>query len=452
MRLTHRDFIGFLFLAALAVGFILATPLLARAELKSVTVLASKDIGPFRGKAYRELETRMDGIAPGGPYAVPVTIAFPTQASDHNGFAVVDVVNTVTIGKDQYVLGGQPLPLARTHMGDDFLFGAGNAYIGVIWDKAATDALKTGTITRTADGYAILRDAAALARNPAALLATGTSTLPASKWVVAYGYSQTGSLLRGWYTDHLNSRNGVLTFDGALVAGASGFCKRLDPPGGAVCEGPLADGGKAIVLSTETDVEWTGYIERGETADYRVVEIAGVSHIPASAADFRGHGLPQQNPVDFGPVVRAALVNLQAWLRGTEPPPSITIQLTEDPAKDLQGSPYRTVARDADGNAIGGVRLPHMPAMLDDGRKAGAPLGRYDGLAWAHEKDNVFFLISGSFTPFPPEKLSALYPDHEAYVSAIASSAQDLMAKRHILPEDAEAYINAAKRSDIGRP
>ncbi len=49
-------------------------------------------------------------------------------------------------------------------------------------------------------------------------------------------------------------------------------------------------------------------------------------------------------------------------------------------------------------------------------------------------------------------KLSALYPDHEAYVSAIATSAQDLMAKRYILPEDAEAYIDAAKRSDIGRP
>ncbi len=417
-----------------------------------MTVLASKDIGPFRGKAYRELETRMDGIAPGGPYAVPVTIAFPTRASDHNGFAVVDVVNTVTIGKDQYVRPVEPLPLARTHMGDDFLFGAGNTYIGVIWDKAATDALKNGTITTMADGYAILRDAAALARNPAPLLATGASTLPASKWVVAYGYSQTGSLLRGWYTDHRNSRSGALIFDGALVAGAGGFCKSLDPPGGAECEGPLADGGKVIVVSTETDVEWNGYIERGENADYRVVEIAGVSHIPASAADFRGHGLPEQNPVNFGPVVRAALVNLQAWLRGTEPPPSITIQLTEDAAKELQGSPYRTAARDADGNAIGGVRLPHMPAMLVDGRKSGAPLGRYNGLAREHENDNVFFLISGSFTPFPPENLSALYPDHEAYVSAIATSAQDLMAKRYILPEDAEAYIDAAKRSDIGRP
>ena len=184
------------------------------------------------------------------------------------------------------------------------------------------------------------------------------------------------------------------------------FAKVWIRPAEQECEGPLADGGKVIVVSTETDVEWNGYIERGENADYRVVEIAGVSHIPASAADFRGHGLPEQNPVELGPVVRAALVNLQAWLRGTEPPPSITIQLTEDAAKELQGSPYRTAARDADGNAIGGVRLPHMPAMLVDGRKSGAPLGRYNGLAREHENDNVFFLISGSFTPFPPENLA----------------------------------------------
>ncbi len=398
MRLTHRDHLGVPFLAALAVGFIVAAPPSARAELKSVTVLASKDIGPFRGKAYRELETRMDGIAPGGPYAVPVTIAFPTQASDHNGFAVVDVVNTVTIGKDQYVLGGRTASVGPNAYGRRLPLRRGEHLyrrdLGQGSDRRAEERDDHD------DGGWLCHPARRRCTrpNPAPLLATGASTLPASKWVVAYGYSQTGSLLRGWYTDHRNSRSGALIFDGALVAGAGGFCRRLDPPGGAECEGPLADGGKVMMVSTETDVEWNGYIERGENADYRVV-VAGVSHIPASAADFRGHGLPEQEiRFDFGPVVRAASISR----RGCEElSHQHRIQLTEDAAKDSQGSPYRTAARDADGNAIGGVRLPHMPAMLVDGRKSGAPLGRYNGLAREHENDNVFFLLSGSFTPFP---------------------------------------------------
>jgi hypothetical protein len=92
-----------------------------------------------------------------------------------------------------------------------------------------------------------------------------------------------------------------------------------------------------------------------------------------------------------------------------------------------------------------------MLAVLADGKKVGAPLGQYTGFAWDHEKSNFFFTISGTFTPFPPEKLQALYPDHEAYVAAVAAAAEDLVAKRYILPEDGAAYVEAAAQSDIGR-
>jgi hypothetical protein len=92
-----------------------------------------------------------------------------------------------------------------------------------------------------------------------------------------------------------------------------------------------------------------------------------------------------------------------------------------------------------------------MPTTLADGKQAGAPLGSYTGIAWDHENSNIFFMISGTFSPFPPDKIKALYPDHEAYVAAVTAAAQDLAAKRHILPEDADAYIAAATRSDIGQ-
>jgi hypothetical protein len=95
--------------------------------------------------------------------------------------------------------------------------------------------------------------------------------------------------------------------------------------------------------------------KRRVNPDYRVIEIAGVSHILASWTDFRSHGMPQ-NPVGFEPVFRAALVNLQEWLKGRDPPPSVAIDLSDAPPRNLECCrPVREAARDADGNAKGGV-------------------------------------------------------------------------------------------------
>lgn len=441
------------FTAVIAVGPAAVTSPPARAEPSGLTVRTAKDIGPLRGKAYREVEAQLRGTAPGGAYAVPITLALPKRVSDHNGFAIVDIVNTITIGKEQFVLGGQPLPLARGHMGDDFLFGKGNVYVGVIWDKTAVEALGNGTIATAVDGYTILRDAATVARNPSKYLPAEAGAAPASDNIIAYGYSQTGNLLRGWYFDHLNRETGTPAFNGGLVGGANGRCLDLHDMAFKTCAGALADGGKVIDLLPETDVEWGGDAERGVNPDYRVIEIAGVSHIPTSWADFRSHGMPEQNPVEFEPVFRAALVNLQEWLKGRDPPPSVAIDLSDAPHRNLECcGPVREAARDADGNAKGGVRLPHMTSALPDGRKAGAPLGQYTGFAFDYVKSNFFFTLSGTFRPMSSEKIRALYPNHAAYVDAVTASTEDLVTKRYILPEAAEGYIEAAKRSDIGRP
>ena len=38
-----------------------------------------------------------------------------------------------------------------------------------------------------------------------------------------------------------------------------------------------------------------------------------------------------------------------------------------------------------------------------------------------------------------------------AYVEAVTASANNLAAQRYILPEDAEAYIKAAKAADVSQ-
>ncbi len=443
---------------ASGLSLMLARP--TAAEITHILVTSSSDIGPFRGKGYREIQATMEGVAPGGPYSVPVVLAFPKAAGDYNGFALIDVYNTVTVGDPKWVTGGRVLPVAR-QLGQDYVFGSGNFYVGVLWDKVAAEFLRTGTIAAASDGYEILRDASLLARNPAAAHFPSGFTLPrpADK-VIAYGYSQSGMVLRGFYFRRLNTSKGDLTFDGALIVGARGLCRHLDRPlpftgpprgGPSRCDGVLSDGGKVIAINPETDVEWNGFNARGETADYRVIEVAGVSHLPVTSVDFRGLGVPRQNPVDALPVFRAALTNLQRWLRGTDPPPSVYITLQEGPAGDLLGLPLKEAVRDADGNALGGVRLPHLPTALEEGKVAGAPLGTYKGLDLDFKDTNGYFMRSGSFAPFSEDRLRALYPNHDAYVSAVSLAAKDLVVKRYILQEDADKYIEAGARSTIGR-
>jgi hypothetical protein len=161
------------------------------AEITRIAVISSSDIGPFRGKTYREVQATMEGVATGGAYSVPVTLAFPETDADYNRFAVIDVFNTVTVGDPEWPPGGRVFPVARGQIGQDYLFGSGNFYIGVLWDKRAAELLRTGTVAAASDGYEILRDASRLARNSAAAQFPPGFTLPrAADAVVAYGYSQ----------------------------------------------------------------------------------------------------------------------------------------------------------------------------------------------------------------------------------------------------------------------
>lgn len=435
-------------LSSFALSAMLAVAGGADAKITGFKVTSSKEIGPFHGKSYREVSAMLEGTAPGGAYSVPAVLAFPVSPADFNGFALVDVVNTITVGNSDFAPGGRIYPVGRLHIGEDYLFGKGNAYVSALWDKKAAEFLKAGTIAKAGDGIEILRDAASLARDPSlAGLPMESASSKGAKYVIAYGFSQTGGLLRGWYASHLNTAAGTPTFDGAILGAASGYCYDMPKDAWNPCEGPVSDGGKTIAFNTEGDVEWGGFMERGETSDYRAIEIAGVSHLPTNLVDFRQYGLPNQNPVGFLPVVRATLENLQLWLQGQEPPSSTYISLKDGPPGVLNDSPYKEALRDKDGNALGGIRLPHLPG---DSPGTGAPLGTYTGLA-LDKKDNMFLLIGGTFEPFDKEELLSRYPDQEIYVKAVTAAANDLVVKRYVLQVDADAIIESAKASAIGQ-
>ena len=128
------------------------------------------------------------------------------------------------------------------------------------------------------------------------------------------------------------------------------------------------------------------------------------------------------NDLPWAPVLRGAYRNLILWSRkGIRPPQSPGIALD---AK-------LEISRDANGNAIGGVRSPYIDV----------PTATHTGYLTAGGMGG----ISGKKKPFTPEQLKALYPDQAAYLAKFSASVDRLLKGRWISKEDADAMKAAAK-------
>ncbi len=128
------------------------------------------------------------------------------------------------------------------------------------------------------------------------------------------------------------------------------------------------------------------------------------------------------NDFTWAPLVRGAYHNLTLWARnGTKPPRAPGIKLD---AK-------LEIVRDANGNALGGLRSPYIDV----------PVAGHTGYLTAGGLGGV----TGAKRPFAPEKLKALYPSPGDYAAKFGAATDRLLAGRWILPEDAEAMKAAAK-------
>ena len=120
-----------------------------------------------------------------------------------------------------------------------------------------------------------------------------------------------------------------------------------------------------------------------------------------------------------------------------------------------QGGAYTVlVARaDADGNMTDGVRHPNLAVPI--GTHTGWNLRR-TGFAEGEQCAGT-----GSFIPFPTthaerqassdprRSLDERYPDHQAYVRAVAAAADSLVQDRLLLRRDADEIVQLAKGSKI---
>jgi hypothetical protein len=192
----------------------------------------------------------------------------------------------------------------------------------------------------------------------------------------------------------------------------------------------------------------------------------------------------EQNPAFRGPVMRALLVALDEWVSNGTPPPENRIPTRKDgmlvPAEEsvakfpripgvnhisrvnqtyaLYGlvsarsaqTQYTSLVpkTDADGNDLGGIRLPDVTV----------PLGTHTG--WAVRADIPGEMCGnlGQFIPFAKTKaernlavdprlsLFERYPKQTVYLGQITQAVNALQAERLLLPEDAAAYIADAEQ------
>jgi hypothetical protein len=209
---------------------------------------------------------------------------------------------------------------------------------------------------------------------------------------------------------------------------------------------------------TQTDFEGLGFsvfARQPDTPTYRYYEITGGSHTtvhkgvelvpgdpPVLLSDLC---LEELNTLADGPVFGAYVLNAlwermqEQVLDGAVPPAGVL----------MDTSASFDLLRDANENVLGGVRLPSITA----------PTATYVSTATANPAlpaflagfANLVCRLSGAVQPFDQATLDGLYPEHAAYVSAVADGANSLKAQGLLLQQDAVKIKAAAGQSDIGK-
>jgi alpha/beta hydrolase family protein len=396
-------------------------------------------------------------------------------------------------------------------------------------------------------GLLAVRDTAAFLRWGAA--AAGNPCAGDLERAYVFGVSQTGRFLRHLlYLGLDEDEQGRLVFDAVVphVAGArrGEFNLRFGQPSlsGAETVGALfpftdtvqsdpvtgrRDGllarvaargraPKIVTINTSAEywrgdgslvhVDVDGRRDVAPAPDTRIYLFAGTQHTPGTlpppAVDPNtgGRGAHTFNVVDYAPLLRAVLVNLDRWVtEGVAPPESAVPRLAdgtavraEDTAATFRAIPglrfpdriahparldfgpelargvagelppkigalYATLvsAVDADGNEIAGIR----PVEL------AAPLATFTGWNPRHPEQGApgdLMSMMGSTLPFaatrqererrgdPRPSIAERYASRAAYLEAARAAAEALVAARHALAEDVPAMVQrAGERWDL---
>jgi hypothetical protein len=430
-------------------------------------------------------------------YSARIILFIPANAASGNGALLVDVPNRGNAYANALYNSPRDLPTPSGNLGPGtgFLEDHGYAVAEVYWELGRGADLPSFTDPQgkrrfvEGTGFAIVRDAADFLAHAAADEAGTPNPLAGTiNRVLATGKSQDGRFLKTFLLHGFNTVDGRRVFDGVHVfvsgagllpilrsgtgpqSSADGAPSFAEPEFPGVHDGILTIGEivakveargeippKMLLLNSTVDYASIraslGRTGARGTADLplpatvRMYDVAGASHATVLKADTCK--LPPGR-LDWAPVARATLQRLDQWVAINKAPPETRLMplqpAMEDPTvlqapKTLPEAIVQVPQRDADGNPIGGVRLPDIEVPL--------------GVLAAQNEPLVNFTCSlvGAYLPFARTKDSAdgrhpsvaeRYKDRNDYVNRIRVAARAAQAQGFLLPEDAAVIVNAA--------
>ncbi|MGH9033092.1 MAG: alpha/beta hydrolase domain-containing protein [Acidimicrobiia bacterium] len=388
--------------------------------------------------------------AESAPYRTRVLVRRPRRAADFNGTVVVEWLNVtsrvdvdVDFGfmAEELLRGGyawvgvsaQEVAITSTGGGQ---FGAGAQGLRA-WDPE-----RYGTLEHPGDdfSYDIFTQVGRALRRPGAIDPLDGLEI---EQLVADGESQSAFRM----LTYVNAVHPMVeVYDGFLIHSRNGTGAGITtaPEGAAPAIARVRTDLDMPVLQvlSETDLFSLGDsspfpdARQPDSASVRTWEIAGTAHADVTYLrrlyeqgtsqfsdflDLRGV-FPVANDGPQAIVMRSAIRSLRDWVAGDGAP------ARAQPLEVIDGA----IARDEHGNALGGIRTPHVDVPIATLTGEGAPL-------------------IGSTTPFTPEVLASLYPSHDAYVEVYRKATRRAVAKGFILRQDGRALIAQAEESDIGR-
>jgi len=376
-------------------------------------------------------------VSSANPYNTMMIVRRPANPAQFNGIVIVEWLNVST---------GYPLDV-DWGMAHEAILREGYAYVGVNVQKvgiqgvqkltAYGDRYAAGSIPDDDISYDILSQAAQAVRDQYGLILGGLQP----QKLIASGHSQSAQRLIT-YTNAIQPVDRV--FDGILIHG------RLNT-GAKLASGDKLPSTAAIrsdtnvpvfLLQSEMDVALqSGTSKQIDTDRIRHWEVAGSAHADQYLLDnialVSGREVgwtpptcsSPYNAMPFYAVEIAAFNHLKNWMgNGTAPPIAPRLQ------RDWLGS----VKKDANGNALGGLRLPEIDVPIAKYGHANLTTG---SLAFL----DLFACVAGGNTnAFTASKLKTLYPTHADYVAKYKVAADAALAKGYIRPVE---HVNALKRA-----